>query len=161
MTVAPNSLQARDIAYTVHPYTNLRQHERQGPLVITGGDGVYVIDDDGKRYIEGLAGLWCAALGFSEKRLAEAAKRQMEKLPYTHSFAHRSSRADDRAGGEAGRDRAGADHHGLLRQFRLRGDRHRDQADLVLQQRPRPAREEEDHRAQARPITASPSPPGT
>ena len=62
----------------------------RAPLVITGGDGVYVIDDDGKRYIEGLAGLWCTALGFSDKRLAEAARRQMEKLPYTHSFSHRS-----------------------------------------------------------------------
>jgi 4-aminobutyrate---pyruvate transaminase len=91
MTLAPNSLQARDIAYTVHPYTNLRQHERQGPLVITGGEGVYVTDDDGKRYIEGLAGLWCTALGFSEKRLVEAARRQLDRLPYTHGFAHRSA----------------------------------------------------------------------
>jgi 4-aminobutyrate--pyruvate transaminase len=91
MTLAPNSLQARDIAYTVHPYTNLRQHERQGPLVITKGEGVFVVDDDGKRYLEGLAGLWCTGLGFSEKRLAEAARRQMEQLPYTQIFAHRSS----------------------------------------------------------------------
>ena len=91
MTLAPNSLQARDIAYMIHPYTNLRQHERQGPLVITGGDGVFVIDDDGKRYLEGLAGLWCTGLGFSEKRLAEAARRQMEQLPYIQNFAHRSS----------------------------------------------------------------------
>ena len=91
MALAPNSLQARDILYTVHPYTNLRQHEQQGPLVISGGDGVYVIDDDGKRYIEGLAGLWCTGLGFSDKRLAEVARRQMEKLPYTQSFSHRSS----------------------------------------------------------------------
>ena len=90
MALAPNSLQARDVAYTVHPYTNLRQHERQGPLVITGGDGVYVTDDDGKRYIEGLAGLWCTGLGFSEKRLVEAARRQLDRLPYTHGFAHRS-----------------------------------------------------------------------
>ena len=67
MTLAPNSLQARDIAYTVHPYTNLRQHERQGPLVITGGDGVCVIDDDGKRYIEGLAGLWCTGPGLQRE----------------------------------------------------------------------------------------------
>src|SRR5205823_1479434 len=66
MTIAPNSLAARDIAYTVHPYTNLRLHERQGPLVITGGEGVWVWDDEGKRYIEGLAGLWCTSLGFSE-----------------------------------------------------------------------------------------------
>lgn len=91
MTLAPNSLQARDVAYTVHPYTNLRQHEKQGPLVITGGEGIYVVDDDGKRYIEGLAGLWCTALGFSEKRLVEAARRQMERLPYSHGFAHRST----------------------------------------------------------------------
>ncbi len=91
MAVAPNSLQARDILHTVHPYTNLRQHERQGPLVITGGDGVYVVDDDGKRYIEGLAGLWCTGLGFSDKRLAEVARRQMERLPYSHSFSHRST----------------------------------------------------------------------
>ena len=90
MTYAPNSLQARDIAYSVHPYTNLRLHEEQGPLVITGGEGVWVKDDEGKRYIEGLAGLWCTALGFSEKRLVEAARAQMEKLPYMHLFGHRS-----------------------------------------------------------------------
>jgi 4-aminobutyrate---pyruvate transaminase len=89
-TLAPNSLAARDVAYNVHPYTNLRQHERQGPLVITKGEGVWVHDDDGKSYIEGLAGLWCAGLGFSEKRLVEAARRQMERLPYMHVFAHRS-----------------------------------------------------------------------
>ena len=91
MTLAPNSLAARDVAYTVHPYTNLRLHERQGPLVITGGEGVWVWDDEGRRYIEGLAGLWCTGLGFSEKRLVEAARRQLDRMPYTHTFAHRSS----------------------------------------------------------------------
>jgi 4-aminobutyrate--pyruvate transaminase len=90
MIKAPNSLQARDIAYSVHPFTNLRLHESQGPLVITGGEGVWVWDDEGKRYIEGLAGLWCASLGFSEKRLVEAARRQMDTLPYMHIFGHRS-----------------------------------------------------------------------
>ena len=91
MSIAPNSLQARDIAYVVHPYTDLRAHEQKGPLVITGGEGIWVSDDDGKRYIEGLAGLWCTSLGFSEKRLAEAAAAQMLAMPYTHTFAHRSS----------------------------------------------------------------------
>ncbi len=91
MSQAPNSLQARDKAYLVHPFTNLRAHEQQGPLVITRGEGIWVYDDDGKAYIEGLSGLWCASLGFSEKRLVEAARRQMERMPYTHVFAHRSS----------------------------------------------------------------------
>ena len=77
----------RDIASTIHPYTNLKTHQSDGPLVITEGRGVFVRDEDGKEYLEGLAGLWCASLGFSEKRLADAAYKQLLKLPYYHTFA--------------------------------------------------------------------------
>ncbi len=91
MSARANSPRGRDIAYHLHPYTNLVQHEKQGPHIITEGDGIYVIDDQGKRYIEGLAGLWCASLGFSERRLAEAAMRQLTTLPYYQSFAHRAT----------------------------------------------------------------------
>ena len=62
----------RDLAFHLHPSTNLRQLQRDGPLVITRGEGVYVYDDEGQRYLEGMSGLWCASLGFSEQRLAEA-----------------------------------------------------------------------------------------
>jgi 4-aminobutyrate--pyruvate transaminase len=48
---------------------------------------VQVFDEHGKAYIEGMAGLWCASLGFSEQRLADAAFRQMSTLPYYHSFS--------------------------------------------------------------------------
>ena len=77
----------RDLSFHLHPATNLRQVQTEGPLVITRGDGVYVYDDEGRRYLEGMAGLWCAALGFSERRLADAAYRQMCELPFYHSFA--------------------------------------------------------------------------
>jgi len=77
----------RDLRYHLHPSTNLRQLESDGPLVITRGDGVYVLDEQGRRYLEGMAGLWCASLGFSERRLAEAAHRQMLELPFYHAFA--------------------------------------------------------------------------
>jgi 4-aminobutyrate--pyruvate transaminase len=76
-----------DIAHHLHPYTQLRQLEREGPLVIVGGDGVHVIDENGQRYLEGMAGLWCASLGFSEGRLADVAAQQMRTLPYYHSFS--------------------------------------------------------------------------
>ncbi|HZP87311.1 MAG TPA: aminotransferase, partial [Burkholderiales bacterium] len=76
----------RDLAFHLHPSTNLRALHKDGPLVITRGDGVYVYDDQGRRYLEGMAGLWCASLGFSESRLAEAAHRQMQSLPFYHSF---------------------------------------------------------------------------
>ena len=80
-----------DIAHALHPYTNLAAHEEQGPLVITRGEGVYVWDDQNNRYLEGLAGLWCVSLGFSEERLAKAAADQFAALPYSHTFAHRST----------------------------------------------------------------------
>lgn len=81
----------KDIAHALHPYTNLAAHEEQGPLVITRGEGVYVWDDQNNRYLEGLAGLWCVSLGFSEERLAKAAADQFAALPYSHTFAHRST----------------------------------------------------------------------
>jgi len=85
-----NSNAARDIAHHLHPYTNHKKHEGQGPLTIVRGRGVYVMDDDGKEYIEGMAGLWSAALGFSNERLARVAYEQMKQLPFYHAFNHRS-----------------------------------------------------------------------
>lgn len=85
-----NSPQARDIATIVHPYTNLKLHQSEGPLVIERGRGIYVYDDDGKEYIEGMAGLWCAALGFDNERLVNAATAAMQKLPFYHQFTHKS-----------------------------------------------------------------------
>jgi 4-aminobutyrate--pyruvate transaminase len=85
-----NSLRDKDLAYTLHPYTNLRVHETRGPLVLVRGEGVRVFDEQGKGYIEAMAGLWCTSLGFSERRLAEAAKRQMDALPFAHQFSHKA-----------------------------------------------------------------------
>ncbi|MFC3321537.1 aspartate aminotransferase family protein [Mesorhizobium cantuariense] len=90
MDALSNSLAAADIATTMHPYTNLRQHEKTGPLIISRGDGIRVYDERGKEYIEGLAGLWSVAVGFSEKRLADAAYQQMLKLPYYHTFSSKA-----------------------------------------------------------------------
>jgi 4-aminobutyrate--pyruvate transaminase len=84
-------MHARDIAYHIHSQTNLALHETVGPTIMVRGDGVFVYDDAGNKYLEAMAGLWSAALGFSEKRLAEAAMRQFEKLPYYQNFAHRAT----------------------------------------------------------------------
>ncbi|ABC22841.1 aspartate aminotransferase family protein [Rhodospirillum rubrum] len=85
-----NALRDADLSYTIHPYTNLVAHETKGPLIAVRGEGVRVFDDKGKDYIEGMAGLWCASLGFSEPRLAAAAARQMAELPFFHMFSHKS-----------------------------------------------------------------------
>lgn len=86
-----NSPHGRDVRFHAHPQTNFRLHEQVGPMVIGHGDGVRIVDLDGRRYLDGMAGLWCASLGFSDRRLADAAYAQMLKLPYQQTFAHRSS----------------------------------------------------------------------
>lgn len=85
-----NSSHAKDVAYHLHPATDMARHAERGPHIFCRGEGIYVYDDAGKRYIEGLAGLWCASLGFSEHRLVEAARRQLETLPFYHNFAHKA-----------------------------------------------------------------------
>ena len=86
-----NSLAHADVSSMLHPYTNARAHEKQGPLIIDRGSGIYVYDGAGKEYIEGLAGLWSVAVGFDEQRLVSAATEQMAKLPYYHTFSHKAN----------------------------------------------------------------------
>ncbi|MCU5775443.1 aspartate aminotransferase family protein [Erwiniaceae bacterium BAC15a-03b] len=86
MTFSADSIEGRDIAFQMHQNTDLRQYEQTGGLVIESGDGIYVTDNQGKRYIEAMAGLWSVALGFSEPRLVAAAAKQMALLPYYHTF---------------------------------------------------------------------------
>ena len=91
MTIHANSTQARDIAHALHPYTNLKVHERIGPTVISSGRGIYVRDDEGRDYIEAVAGLWSASLGFGgEESMVEAITAQLRKLPFYHLFAHKA-----------------------------------------------------------------------
>jgi 4-aminobutyrate---pyruvate transaminase len=85
-TPLPNSLAARDAASILHPYTNGLANEADGSLIMTRGEGVYVYDDSGKRYIEGMGGLWCLSLGFGQERLANAAAAQMRQLSFYHGF---------------------------------------------------------------------------
>ena len=77
----------RDKAFTLHPYSNLRSIEQGNSLVVTRGEGVYIYDEDGNQYLESVAGLWCAALGFGgEQRLVDAATKAMEAIPFYHQF---------------------------------------------------------------------------
>jgi len=86
----PNSPEARDAAVHLHSYTNALTHLQTGALVIERGEGIHVFDNQGRRYIEAMSGLWSVAVGFSERRLVEAATRQMTALPFYHTFSHKS-----------------------------------------------------------------------
>ena len=85
-----SNLAARDVETLVHPYINLARFRETGPLIIERGQGVYVYDTEGKPYIEGMAGLWCTALGYGNEELVEAAATQMRKLSFAHLFTGKS-----------------------------------------------------------------------
>ncbi len=80
------NMQVRDINALLHPYTPLHTLAENGPTVMARGKGVFVYDTHGKEYIEGMAGLWCAGLGFGDEELIEAATEQLRTLPYYHLF---------------------------------------------------------------------------
>lgn len=84
---APDSTEARDLRFLIHPNSNLTDVKNNGPKVHARAEGVYLWDNKGKQYIEGLAGLWCTALGYGVKELSRVAQEQMEKLSYSQLFA--------------------------------------------------------------------------
>jgi 4-aminobutyrate--pyruvate transaminase len=87
----PNSFAARDAQYHLHGYTNALKNEKDGGFVVVRGDGPFVYDENDKEYLDGLSGLWCAALGFGkEQRIIDAAVKQMEALPYYHTFTQKT-----------------------------------------------------------------------
>ena len=71
----------------LYPTTNLKHVEQ---LNIVRGNGVYVYDDSGREYLEGLAGLWCASLGYGNTELIEAISDQLKTLSYSHMFGGRT-----------------------------------------------------------------------
>jgi len=86
----PNdSIEGMDLQHLLHPSTNLAQHQQHGPVVLESADGIYVRDNHGKQYLEGMAGLWCTAIGYGQEELARVAYEQMVKLNYSQLFAGR------------------------------------------------------------------------
>lgn len=67
----------------IYPTSNLKLPSN---LVIERGQGVYVYDNHGKKYLEAMAGLWCSSLGYNNKELIDASNEQMSKLSYSHMF---------------------------------------------------------------------------
>ena len=85
-----SNMAVRDIETVIHPYTNLARHREVGPLILNEGRGIYLYDDTGKRYIEGMAGLWCTALGYGNQEIAEAGAEALRRVSFTHAFGGKS-----------------------------------------------------------------------
>ena len=90
MAVRKSDLFSRDIENILHPWTHQGSHLEKGPLVLEKASGVYIYDNEGNRYLEGMAGLWCTSLGYGNEELAQVAYDQIKKLSYAQLFASKS-----------------------------------------------------------------------
>jgi putrescine aminotransferase len=78
--------QRLDAAHHLHPFTDHKALHAGHVRVITGAEGVFLHDAEGHKILDGMAGLWCVAAGYSRRELVEAASAQMTKLPYYNTF---------------------------------------------------------------------------
>ena len=79
-------LQALDAAHHFHPFSTQRGFREAGARVIKSGQGVWLTDSEGERILDGMAGLWCVAVGYGREELVQAATRQMRELPFYNTF---------------------------------------------------------------------------
>jgi putrescine aminotransferase len=80
------TLQDLDRQHHMHPFTDQGDLNQRGTRIITKADGVYLWDSEGHKMLDGMAGLWCVAIGYGRRELADAAHHQMMELPYYNSF---------------------------------------------------------------------------
>ncbi len=91
MTAASNvyptaALQATDAAHHIHPFTDTKALNAEGTRIVTHAEGVWLTDSEGRRILDGMAGLWCVQVGHGRQEIADAVHRQMSELSYYNTF---------------------------------------------------------------------------
>ena len=81
-----NLLWEMDRAHSLHPWTNFGPFEEKGALVITRGEGAYLWDSDGNKYLDAVGGLWCTNIGLGRREMADAISDQVLKLAFSNTF---------------------------------------------------------------------------
>jgi len=86
MKLDTETITRKDQAHFLHPWQEFDSFEEDGALIIERGVGAYVYDNDGKRYLDGIGGMWCVNVGYGRKELAAVMAEQAERLPYYSTF---------------------------------------------------------------------------
>ena len=79
-------LKALDRSHHLHPFTDLHSYAKSGGRIISRAEGIYIYDSDGHKILDGMSGLWCCNLGYSQPTIVAAVAGQLNTLPYYNSF---------------------------------------------------------------------------
>jgi L-2,4-diaminobutyrate transaminase len=88
-----NELTAWDRDHFFHPSTHMAEHARGDTpnRIMTGGEGVHVVDREGRRSLDAFAGLYCVNVGYGRREIADAIAEQAGKLAYYHAYVGHGS----------------------------------------------------------------------
>lgn len=78
--------QALDSKHHLHPFTNYKSLSAAGSRIITAAEDCYVTDAQYGKLLDGMSGLWCCSLGYTQPKIVEAITKQLETLPFYNNF---------------------------------------------------------------------------
>ena len=84
-------LRRKDLAHVVHPWTDFASFKDEGSMVLAESEGCYVMDSEGRRYLDAIGGLWCVNIGYGNEEMAQAIADQARRIPYFSSFGHHTT----------------------------------------------------------------------
>jgi len=84
-------IRQKDIDHFVHPWTDFETFHEKGSLVVAESEGAYIFDSDGRRYLDGIGGLWCVNAGYGRAEIGQAMAEQATRMTYYSSFGHHTS----------------------------------------------------------------------
>jgi adenosylmethionine---8-amino-7-oxononanoate aminotransferase len=83
MTTLHDELKQLDHRYLWHPFTQMQEWMGEDPVIISHGEGHYLIDDQGRKYLDGVSSLWCNVHGHGKKELDDAIKDQLDRIAHS------------------------------------------------------------------------------
>ena len=75
-----------DRSHHLHPFTNLHEYAESGGRIFSQAEHIYIRDSDGREFLDGMSGLWCCNLGYSQSAIVSAISDQLQQLPFYNSF---------------------------------------------------------------------------
>ncbi len=88
MNADTKDLRQLDQSHHLHPFTDLGAYSQKGGRIISKAEHIYIYDSDGNKILDGMSGLWCCNLGYSQNTIAEAVYAQMQELPVIDKKGH-------------------------------------------------------------------------
>src|SRR5713226_9493675 len=83
MTLYYDKLKQLDHAYLWHPFTQMQEWMVEEPVIISQGDGHYLVDVHGRKYLDGVSSLWCNVHGHRKKELDDAIRAQLDRIAHS------------------------------------------------------------------------------